>query len=93
MHARDSAFSKFWCGCGVGRLLDFGTIHRCKPFVGRMLWEFGEGALEAFQGFAGGVRHGDVDVVFWVVPIDGQSALLAAIWVDGDGVIISERIK
>ena len=23
---RDAASFKFWCGCGIGRVLDFGTI-------------------------------------------------------------------
>ena len=92
MHARDAAFFKFWCGCGVGRVSEFGTIRRYEPFVGRILGGGGDGVLEAFQGFADGVGHGDVNVVFWVVPIDGQSAVLAARWVDGDGVMLSECI-
>ena len=54
---------------------------------------FGDAVLEALQGFAAGVGHGDVDVVFWVVPIDGQSSVLAVRWVDSDGVILSESIK
>ena len=93
LHVHDAAFFKFWCGCGVGRVLDFGTILRCKPFVGIILGTFGDGVLEALHGFADRVGHGDVDVVFWVVPINGQSAVLAARWVDGDGVMLSERIK
>ena len=68
----------------------FGTIHRCKIFVGRILGEFGDGVLEAFQGFSDRVGHGDVDVFFGVVPINGQYAVLAAGWVDGDGVILLE---
>ena len=72
--------------------MDFGTIRRCEPFVGRILGAFGGGLLEAFQGFSDGVGHGDVDVVFWVVPIDGQSLVLAARPVDGDGVMILECI-
>ena len=43
--------------------MDFGTIRRCKPFVGRMLGAFGSGVLEALQGFADRVGHGDIDVV------------------------------
>ena len=50
-------------------------------------WVRGAGS---FQGFSDRVRHGDVDVVFQVVPIDGKSAVLASRWVDGDGVIITE---
>ena len=82
----------FWCGCSVGRVLDFGTINWCEPFVGIILGAFGGGVLEEFQGFSDGVGHGDVDVVFWVVPIDGQSLVLAARPVDGDGVMILECI-
>ena len=72
--------------------MKFGTIHRCKPFVREILGTFGDGVLEAFQGFSDGVGHRYVDVVFWVVPIDGQYAVLAARWVDGDGVMILECI-
>ena len=54
---------------------------------------FGGGMLEAFQGFADGVRHEDVDEVFCVVSINGQSALLAARWVDCGGVMLSECIN
>ena len=49
--------------------------------------------LEALQGFAGRVGHGDVDIVFWVVPIYGKSEVLAARWLDGDGVMLLECIK
>ena len=63
-HARDVTFFKFWCGCSVGRVLDFGTIRRCEPFVGRILGAFEGGILESFQGFAEGVGHGDVNVIF-----------------------------
>ena len=55
--------------------------------------EFGDGVLEALQGFSDGFGHGYVDVVFWLVPIDGQSAVLSARWFDGDGVMLSERIE
>ena len=73
--------------------MDFGTIRRCKPFVRIMLGAFRYGVLEALQGFSVGFGHGDVDIFFWVVSIDGQSAVLAARWVDGDGVMLSERIE
>ena len=73
--------------------MDFGTIRRCKPFLKRILGAFGDGLFEAFQGFADRVGHGDVDILFWVVPINGQSAVLASIWVDGDGVMCSECIN
>ena len=46
-----------------------------------------------FQGFSDRVGHGYVDIVFWVVPIDGQSVVLAARFFDGDGVILSECIN
>ena len=92
VHPCDASFLKFRCGCGFGRLLDFGTICRFKPFVWIILGEFGDGVLEALRGFANRVRHGDVDVVFWVVPIDSQSAVLSARCVDGDGVIFLEGI-
>ena len=49
--------------------MDFGTISRCKPFVGRILGVFGDGVLEALQGFSDGVGNGDVNVGSWVVPI------------------------
>ena len=72
--------------------MDLGTIRRCETFVGRMLGAFGDGLLEALQGFADRVGHGGFDVFFWVVPIDGQSAVLVARWVDGDGLMLLERI-
>ena len=92
LYARDAVSVKFWCGCGVGRLLNFGTILKCKPFVGRILGAFGDGVLEFFQGFADGVGHGDVNTVFWVVPINGHYSVLAAIWVNGDIVMLLECI-
>ena len=61
--------------------------------MGRVLRECGYGVLEALQGFADGFGHGDVGVVFRVVPIDGKSAVLAARWVDCDGLIIPECIE
>ena len=93
MHARDAAFFKFWCGCGVGRVSEFGTIRRYEPFVGRILGLFGDRVLESFQGFSDGVGHGDVNIVFWLVPIYSKPAVLAARWVDGDEVILLECIK
>ena len=59
----------------------------------RIFGEFGDGVLEAIHDFADVVGHGYVDVVFWVVTVDGQSTLLSAIWVNGDGVMLSERIE
>ena len=93
LHARDAAFIKFRCGHGVWRVLHLGPIRRRKPFVGRVLRTRGYGVLEALQGFAGGVGHGDVDVISRVVPFDGEPALLAARWFDGDGIILPERVK
>ena len=92
-HARDAAFIKFRCSRGVRRVLNLGPICMCEPFVGRLLKARGYGVLEAIQGFADGVWHGDADVVFWVVPIDGNSEVLADRWFDGDGVILPECIE
>ena len=72
--------------------MDFGTICRCEPFVGRILGAFGGGVLEAFQGFVDGVGHGDVDVLFCVVPIDGNPAVISTRPVDGDEVMLLECI-
>ena len=44
--------------------------------------------LETFQIFADRVGG----VIFGVVSFDGQAAVLSARWVDGDGVIFSERV-
>ena len=57
-----------------------------------MLVACGYGVLEALQVFGDGVGHVDVDLVFWVVPIDGQSAVLSARWFHGDRVMLLERI-
>ena len=91
-HARDAAFFKFRCGRGVGRVLRLGLIHRRKPFVGIVLRACGHGVLEALQGFADVVGNGDADVTVRVVPIDGESALLATRRVDGDRVILPECV-
>ena len=72
--------------------MDFDIIRTYEPFMGRILGAFRGRVLEEFQGFSDGVGHGDVDVVFWVVTINGQSAVLAARLVDGDGVMLSECI-
>ena len=48
--------------------------------------------LEAFQSFADVVGHGYVNVLFWVVPIDGQYKVIADRWVDGDRVMLLECI-
>ena len=61
--------------------------------MGRVLGVWGHGVLEALQGFADRVGHGDVDVIAGVVPFDGQAAVLAARWADGDEVILLERVK
>ena len=58
-----------------------------------MLGEFGDRVSEALKGFNDGVGHGDVNIIFWVVPINGQSAVLASIWVNGDGAMLSESIE
>ena len=49
--------------------------------------------LEALQGFADGVGHGDVDVIVRVIPIDGKSVVLAAIRVNGDGAILPDFVE
>ena len=84
LHVRGAAFIKFWCSCGVGRVLHLGPIRRREPFVGRVLGAWGHGVLEALQGFSDRVGHGDVDVISGVVPFDGQAAVLASRWVNGD---------
>ena len=88
MYGRDAALIKFWCSRGVGRVLHLGPIRRRETFVGIVLGARGHGVLEAFQSCADGVGHGDVDVIARVVPFDGKSAVLAARWVNGDGLII-----
>ena len=72
LHARDAAFIKFRCGHGVGRVLHLGPIRRRETFVGRVLRARGYGVLEALQGFADGVGHGDVDVIYQLIPFDGN---------------------
>ena len=49
--------------------------------------------MEAFQVFADGVGHGYFDIVFRLFPIDGNSVVLAARWVNGDVVILLECIE
>ena len=93
LHAHDDAFINFRCSRGVGRVLQLGPIRRCKTFVRRVLRTCGYGVLEALQGFAGGVGHGDVDVVFWVVTINGKFKVLSARWVNNDGLILLECIE
>ena len=61
-----------------------GPVRWREPLVGRVLGERGYGVLEALQGFVGRVGHGDVDVISGVILFDGQAAVLAARWVDGD---------
>ena len=78
LHARDDAFIKFRCGRGVGRVLHLGPIRRRNPFVGRVLRARGYRVLEALQGFADGVGHGDVNVIYRVITFDGKPAVLAA---------------
>ena len=67
LHAHDAVFFKFWYGSDVGRLLDFGDIRRCDPFLGIMLGVFEDGVLEALQGFSDGVGNGDVKVKIFSV--------------------------
>ena len=93
LHARDAAFVKFRCGCGVGRVLHLGPISRRGKFVGRVLGVRGHGVLEALQGFTDGFGHGDVDVIARVVPFDGKSEVLSSRGVDGNGAIRPERVE
>ena len=92
-HARDSAFVKFRCGHGVGRVLHLGPIRRRKPFVGRMLRARGHGVLEELQVFADRVEHGYVNVIARVVQFDIKFGVLASRGVDGDGLTCPERVK
>ena len=41
LHTHDAAFIKFWCGRGIGGVLNLGLIRRRKTFVGRVLGERG----------------------------------------------------
>ena len=84
LHAHDAAFVKFRCVCGVWRVFYIVSIRRCEPFVGRVLGARGHGVLEALQGFAGEVGHGDVNIIPKLVPFDGKPAVLDARGVDGD---------
>ena len=52
-----------------------GPVHWREPLVGRLLGERGHGVLEALQGFADRVGHGDVDIISGVVPFDGQAVI------------------
>ena len=61
--------------------------------MGRVLGARGHRALEALQGFSDGVGHEDVDVIARVVPFDGKPAVLAARWVDSDGVMPPEPVE
>ena len=78
LYAHDVAFLKFWCGSGVGRVLHLIPIHRCEPFVGRVLKARAYGVLEALRGFSDVVGHRDIDVVSRVFSIGGNSVVIAA---------------
>ena len=93
MHACDTAFIKFWCGCRFWGVSYLGSVRWRKPFVGIVLGEWGHGVLEALQGFADRFWHVDVDVITGVVPFYGPAVVLAARWVHGDGLIFSERVE
>ena len=49
--------------------------------------------LEALQGFADRVGHGYIDVIAGVIPFDGQAAVLAARWINGDGLVLLEPVE
>ena len=70
-----------------------GPICGREPFVGRLLGKRGRGFLGELQGFADRGGHGDVDVIARVVLFYGKPVVLAARWVDGDEVILPERVK
>ena len=70
------------------RVLYFRNIRRCDTFVRRILGEFGDRFLGELEGFSDGFGHGDVDIVVWVVPINGLSSVFAIIWVNGDVVML-----
>ena len=93
LHVRDAAFIKFMCSHGVGIVLHLGPIRGRDPFVGRVLGDSEYGVLEALQGFADRVGHGDVNIIDRVIPFDGKPAVFAARWVDSDGVILPEGIE
>ena len=61
--------------------------------MGRILRARGDRVLEAFQGFADGVGHGDVDAIVRVIPIYVKSSVLAARRVDCDGVTLPDCVK
>ena len=49
LHAHDAAFFKFRHSCGVWRVLKFGNIRRCEPFVVRNVggvWGQGVGSAQ-----------------------------------------------
>ena len=56
--------------------------------MGRVLRARGYRVLEALQGFADGVGHGDVDVIARVIIFDGKPTVIAARWVESDGIIL-----
>ena len=51
------------------------------------------GVLEALQGFADRVGHGDVNIIARVVPFYGKPAVFDTRWANGDGLILPERVK
>ena len=58
--------------------------------MGRVLGACRHGVLEALQGFADRVGHGDVEEFARVVTFDGKPVVLAVRCVDGDEVILLE---
>ena len=61
----------------------------CRKNIGGV-WGWGVGSAPRISD---GVGHGDVDVFFWVVPIDGQFEVLDARWVNGNGVMLFKCIN
>ena len=61
----------------------FGPVRWHKPLVGKVLGLCGRGVLEALQGFADSVGHGDGNVIAGVVPFHCQAAVLATRSFDG----------
>ena len=93
LQVRDAAFVNFRCGRSFGRVLYLGPICRRAPFVGRVLGARGHGVLEALQGFADRIGHGDFDVINRVVLFGVKPAVLAARGDNVDGVILPGRVE
>ena len=78
-----------------GAVVVSGDYWNLAPYIGAShLWgeywgHLGTMCWKRSRDFADGVGNGDVDVVFWVVPINVQPVVIAIRWVNGDGVMLS----